>query len=176
MHKPKNENLNKERKMKKLLLIGALMLVSSFATNVFASDYCAKSGGDFCISTETAYDMVVNEDAILLDVRTPEEWKYVGVPGPSKAGEGTELIDKVEFINFKEDSFLKDVNEVFEDNPDVTIVTMCRSGGRSYYAAQAMIAEGYNVYSMTDGFEGDKDYRGYRVVNGWKVLGYSYKY
>lgn len=59
---------------------------------------------------------------------------------------------------------------------------MCRSGSRSAKAANLLDQMGYkNVYTILDGFEGDKaksgPNKGHRVVNGWKnsPLPWSYK-
>ena len=63
------------------------------------------------------------------------------------------------------------------------IVLMCRSGSRSAKAANLLHQAGYeNVYSVVEGFEGDKakegKFKGQRVVNGWKNsdLPWTYKH
>jgi rhodanese-related sulfurtransferase len=60
---------------------------------------------------------------------------------------------------------------------------MCRSGGRSAYAVNLLAKTGFkNVYSIVDGFEGDKldiegsYYKGKRLVNGWKNSGAPWTY
>jgi rhodanese-related sulfurtransferase len=67
-------------------------------------------------------------------------------------------------------------------NKESKIVVMCRSGSRSAKAAKLLGEAGYkNVYTVVDGFEGDKakdgTHKGQRVVNGWKNanLPWSYK-
>ena len=163
--------------MKKLLSIGVVIFVMAAFSSALASDYCASQnlGEEFCITTKDAQKMLladqenVEPTVILLDVRTPEEWKWVGYPAKNKLGEGEELDGRVIKIDFKGETFLTDAIVAFVDMPaDTTIITMCRSGKRSYYAAQALIAEGFDVYSMSDGMEGDKNEEGYRLVNGWK--------
>ena len=164
--------------MKKLVSIGALLFVLS-AGNAMAKNKCVDEE-DFCISVDDSYNMIVNEGAILVDVRTPEEWNYLGIPGENKIGEGAELGDvlTVDWLE-GERSFLNDLKEDLENlemEDGAMLIMMCRSGSRSYSAAKFLINLGYDAYSMIDGFEGDKDIRGYRVVNGWKVLGYPYHY
>ncbi|MDH5407116.1 MAG: rhodanese-like domain-containing protein [Gammaproteobacteria bacterium] len=63
-----------------------------------------------------------------------------------------------------------------------TIVLMCRSGKRSTKAANVLASLGYTrVYSVIDGYEGDKakqgPMKGQRIVNGWKNnrLPWTYK-
>jgi rhodanese-related sulfurtransferase len=54
---------------------------------------------------------------------------------------------------------------------------MCRSGGRSAAAANALAKAGYtNVWSLVEGFEGDKDAAGKRTANGWRNAGLPWDY
>lgn len=170
--------------MKKLLSIGVVIFVMAAFSSALASDYCATQnlGEEFCITTKVAQKMLVADQenveptVFLLDVRTPEEWKWVGYPGKNKMGEGEELDGRVVKIDWKDpDNFMPAVKAEFGNMPaDTTIITMCRSGKRSYYAAQALIDAGYTAYSMSDGFEGDKNEEGYRLVNGWKNANKKY--
>ncbi len=164
--------------MKKVVSIGTVLLLLGLSNHAMASDQCAKAGlgEDFCISTNDAYQMILDDQdnaepqVFILDVRTPEEWKYIGYPGVNGIGEGTELTGRVIKIDYLDDgglSFLSDVNEEFEEIPHTTIITMCRSGKRSYNAAKDLLAAGYTVYSMNVGFEGDNVASKYSVVIVW---------
>jgi rhodanese-related sulfurtransferase len=55
---------------------------------------------------------------------------------------------------------------------------MCRSGSRSADAVDALTEAGIDVtlYSMVDGFEGDKNDNGVRDVNGWRIAGLPWTY
>ena len=58
-------------------------------------------------------------------------------------------------------------------NKNDKVFVMCRSGGRSAKAADALTAAGFTqVYSIIDGYEGDTvqsgDQKGKRTLNGWK--------
>jgi rhodanese-related sulfurtransferase len=139
------------------------------------------------VTPAEAYDMVdSDENAYILDCRTEAEWRYVGYPGENKIGEGASLEGRVVNISSKiwkkknfifNPSFIKDVQEIFEDKENVVLITMCRSGKRSVDSAIALEDAGYaNVYNMVTGFEGSKDMYGYRTVNGWKVDGLPYTY
>jgi len=142
-----------------------------------------------------AYDNVSPTDAYMLatadpnvyilDVRTLDEWKWVGHPGQNKLGEGADLNGKVINIAYQIDykgafivnpSFVTDVQEAFPNPADVTLITMCRSGSRSVKAALALEAVGYRTANMLTGFEGGSDAAGYRTKNGWKVDGMPYTY
>lgn len=130
------------------------------------------------IAPEVAYiDATTDPNTFILDVRTIAEWKWVGHPGKNGLGEGVALEGKVINVSFKietigglvtNEHFLSEVNELFEDNPNVTLITMCMTGGRG--AAAAAILEnqgGYNVKNMAYGFQGPADSRGYRTLFGW---------
>lgn len=61
------------------------------------------------------------------------------------------------------------------------IILLCRSGNRTSTAATLLQKAGFQeVYSVVDGFEGDKakdgDVKGKRVVNGWKNAGLPWSY
>ena len=70
-------------------------------------------------------------------------------------------------------------NNVFADelqeavDKDLTIVFMCRTGGRSHNAAVVAQKLGYNkVYNMLEGFEGEANSLHQRTqINGWKHAG-----
>jgi rhodanese-related sulfurtransferase len=166
--------------MKKLLCISFIIFLAMpcLVTTAYAYDD---------VTPAAAYDMVAyGENVYILDCRTEAEWRYVGYPGENKIGEGDLLEGKVLNISYKiwkkknfivNPSFIKDVEEIFEDKENVVLITMCRSGKRSVDSAIALEEAGYaNVYNMVTGFEGGKDMYGYRTVNGWKVDGLPYAY
>jgi len=159
--------------MKKQITKTLLLALLVFTGNAFAYDD---------VEPIEAYEMVVNNDDVyILDVRTAEEWNWVGHPGENKLGEGAELDGHVLNVSYmiyhdgyhKGDvlivnrKFVKHVEKLLGD--EAVIITMCRSGGRSVSAAIALEKAGFtNVYNMLTGFEGDTDAAGYRTVNGWK--------
>jgi len=64
---------------------------------------------------------------------------------------------------------------------DSSIILLCRSGKRSAKAANLLSSVGYSkVYTVVDGFEGDKGKlgknKGKRGVNGWKNAGLPWTY
>lgn len=137
------------------------------------------------ITPAEAYNMAMNyPDVYIVDVRTDAEWQWVGHPGANLLNEGEGLDDKVANVSFKiykknnfitNPSFLSDMNDIFPDKANVKLITMCRSGVRSEAAASALEGADYaNVFNMVTGFEGGKDYYGYRTLNGWKVDGLPY--
>ena len=60
---------------------------------------------------------------------------------------------------------------------ETPILFLCRSGGRSARAAQTALSAGFRkVFNVSEGFEGKKDEKGHRTVNGWKNAGLPYTY
>ena len=166
--------------MKRIALSLTIIAVLSFIVTTSVSAF------DDVTPTE-AYNMVLNDThTYILDVRTLEEWQWVGHPGKNRLEEGAELDGKVVNIAVKitnknefieNPSFLNEVNEIFSEVKDeVTFITMCRSGKRSQRAAELLELEGYTAFNMVTGFEGGKDERGYRTVNGWREDGLPYSY
>ncbi len=165
--------------MKRQIIALVMSALMAFAWNAFAYDDVTPS--------ETAE--MVADGAFILDVRTPQEWNWVGHPGKNKLGEGVYLEGHVLNVAYEvyhegysngdvlivNSQFVKDVERLL--NKDVFIITMCRSGVRSVRAALALEAAGFtNVYNMLTGFEGGTDSSGYRTKNGWKVDGLPYNY
>lgn len=114
----------------------------------------------------------------IVDVRTPEEYDFVGHPAmapniPSMLWAGKFDAQKKAFPLAENPRFVELMKQRFK--PGDAIVLMCRSGHRSAAAAKKLIEAGFtNVYSMVDGFEGDSvsdkaspDF-GKRVLNGWR--------
>jgi rhodanese-related sulfurtransferase len=143
--------------------------------------------GLYVTATE-AYEMWKSSpDKIkILDVRTPDEYIFIGhaamawnVPIALQTYEWD--ADKKQFKMNPNPDFLDGVKAIA--GPTETLMVMCRSGGRSAMAVNALAKAGYtNVYNITDGMEGDvvKDPGsanvGKRVVNGWKNSGLPWTY
>ena len=126
------------------------------------------------------------EKVMILDVRTPEEFLFVGHPTMAwKIPVAIQIYEwdaeKKQFPMKPLMDFAARVGQVA--NPDDTIMAMCRSGGRSAIAANFLAGAGFkNVYNITDGMEGDavedpnSVFVGQRLVNGWKNSGCPWTY
>jgi rhodanese-related sulfurtransferase len=126
------------------------------------------------------------ERVTIIDVRTPEEFLFVGHPAMAWkipiASQSYEWDDgKKEFPMKLLPDFASRVKEVAK--PGDTILVMCRSGGRSALAANLLAKAGFeHVYNIIDGMEGDavKDpeslFQGQRLRNGWKNSGCPWTY
>lgn len=115
--------------------------------------------------------------AVLIDVRTRAEWSYVGVPELSSTGKQPILIEWQTFPDNRVDpGFVERLSETLEAagvSNQAELFFICRSGGRSRMAAQAMAAAGYAACrNVADGFEGPLDASRHRgQTAGWKAAG-----
>jgi rhodanese-related sulfurtransferase len=103
--------------------------------------------------------------AKLIDVRTTEELTLIGrVPGAAE-------IPWRLFHDWESNPhFLRDIRKTFL--PGDMILLLCRSGVRSREAAELLVSEGFShCFNVLEGFEGDKNEAGQRVIAGWKVRG-----
>jgi rhodanese-related sulfurtransferase len=113
-----------------------------------------------------AWALVQAGAAVLVDVRSAEERKFVGqVPGVAHVAwaSGTSLTRNPRFVRELE-------AKVRKDEP---VLLLCRSGKRSALAAEAATKAGFaNVFNVLEGFEGelnDAQQRG--SGDGWRFRG-----
>jgi len=143
--------------------------------------------GKYCTSLE-AYLMWRSKpkEVTILDVRTPEEYSFVGHADMA-------VNVPVSLFNTKFDPEKKaygmDANPEFVAQVSKrlgksdTILVMCRSGQRAATAVNMLAKEGFtNVYNIVDSFEGDmvtdaeSVFNGKRMKNGWKNYGLPWTY
>ena len=110
-----------------------------------------------------------NPDAVLIDVRTSAEHKYVGFP------ENSILIPWFDEPDLNSDpsAFCKAVNNQLSDRSDILgteLILICRSGFRSNEALKCLQSNGFTCVShVASGFEGDLDENDHRGnLNGWR--------
>ena len=143
------------------------------STTTDPSSSASTYAGD--LTPAQAWDLLTGDErAVLVDVRTAAEWRFVGVPDVAPLGRETAL---VEWINYPNGI----VNPRFLDQLAAAglaagdgrpVVFLCRSGARSISAAQAATAAGLGpAYNVLDGFEGAVDDAGHRGGSGWRAVG-----
>jgi rhodanese-related sulfurtransferase len=115
--------------------------------------------------------------AQLVDVRTDAEWNFVGLPDLSSAGKQVVAIQWQVYPTMAVNAAFGDQLKEAGFTPDHHIYFICRSGQRSYAAAQAAQAEGFpHVFNVADGFEGGVDQQGHRgKTAGWKANGLPWR-
>ncbi len=131
------------------------------------------------ITPEEAREMMLdNPQAVLVDVRTEAEWRFVGVPDTSETGREPVF---VEWVNYPEGArnanFVEQLTEAgIGQETGAPVIFLCRSGQRSIGAAIAATAAGMRpAYNVLDGFEGGTDQEGHRGVQGWKAAGLPWR-
>jgi rhodanese-related sulfurtransferase len=129
------------------------------------------------ISPEEAWKLLSdNPEAVLVDVRTNAEWRFVGVPDLSSLGRDVVYVQWSGVDGSRNGRFVDELVDAGVTPGDRPVVFLCRSGNRSIGAAEAAtdagIAPSYNVL---DGFEGNLDESGHRGSTGWKAIGLPWK-
>ena len=118
------------------------------------------------ITPEEAWELLNTHGAVLVDVRSPEELKFVGrvpdsLPIPWASGLRLE----------RNATFLPELQEAVD--PAQVVLFLCRSGKRSVFAAIAATDAGFgHAFNILEGFEGDPDDQQQRGhLNGWRFHG-----
>jgi rhodanese-related sulfurtransferase len=128
-----------------------------------AKEGLAYAGG---VTPSDAWALFSQRNAVLVDVRTAEERKFVGyVPESVHVpwATGTSLTRNPRFVRELE----------AKTGKDAVVLLLCRSGNRSALAAEAAAKAGFShVFNVQEGFEGtldDAQHRGGQ--NGWRFHG-----
>lgn len=143
--------------------------------------------GLYATAAEVHAKWVAAPDSVrIVDVRTPGEYVFVGHAPTAvnipirffKEAVDPQTVKPVMPLN---ERFVEEVKARFKETD--TLFVMCRSGGRSAFAVNALAKAGFrNAYNVVDGFEGDKlndpdsDNNGKRIVNGWRNAGAPWTY
>ncbi|MGI5222576.1 rhodanese-like domain-containing protein [Nocardia sp. CA-290969] len=130
------------------------------------------------IGPQQAWELLAdNPDAVLVDVRTEAEWKFVGVPDTSSVAKPTLLVEWVDATGARNTGFLDQLRTALGDRPaDAPVLFLCRSGQRSAHAADAATAAGIApAYNVAEGFEGPLDEFGHRGGAGWRAHGLPWR-
>jgi rhodanese-related sulfurtransferase len=91
------------------------------------------------ISPEEALKRAHDGQTVLVDVRTPEEWRETGVAPGAKA------------LDMANPSFAADLKTVIDANPGKPLTFICRSGRRSSVVAGQMEAAGMSHIANVEG-------------------------
>lgn len=119
---------NKNLKVRSLLLLGIVSFILSMLTG------CGSADPAVDVSVDEALRLWQNKEAILIDVRTPAEYRDGHIPGVA---------------NIPLDELEKRVGEVPKDKK---VVLICRTGNRSAQGTKLLRSKGFsNVYNSTSG-------------------------
>ena len=122
------------------------------------------------VPPDEAWALVQAGQAVLVDVRSGEELKFVGqVPGSVHVpwATGTALTRNPRFVRELEARLAK------QGGKEAVALLLCRSGKRSVLAAEAAAAAGFmHMFNVLEGFEGELDARQQRgKQDGWRLRG-----
>lgn len=122
------------------------------------------------VTPPAAWALVQKGQAVLVDVRSGEERKFVGhVPDSLHVAwaTGTALTRNPRFVRELEARLAK------EGGKEAVALLLCRSGKRSALAAEAAAKAGFtNVFNVLEGFEGEIDAQQHRGgSDGWRFHG-----
>ena len=175
-----------------LVLIVSLSLMPTYAAEKPKSLKKQTLAANY-LTAQEAYDLKNKQgnNLLFVDIRTPSEWVFVGTPKNLDINIPFLTLDykqwdekRSSFKKVPNTQFLSGFNSIIKSrnlSKDSSIVLLCRSGKRSAKAANLLTSSGYSkVYTIVDGFEGDKvklgDNKGKRQVNGWKNAGLPWTY
>jgi rhodanese-related sulfurtransferase len=119
------------------------------------------------VPPQLAWQLFSAGEALLVDVRSGEERKFVGhVPNSLHVAwaTGTALTRNPRFVREL---------EARVGGKEAVVLLLCRSGKRSALAAEAAAKAGFSqVYNVLEGFEGEIDALQHRgVADGWRFRG-----
>lgn len=136
------------------------------------------------ITPVEAFDLLQKDPhSVLVDVRTAEEFNFVGTADAAAFANRMILLPWQTLPGMQinpnfEDQLAAETAKLFGDKAEeAKIIFMCRSGARSQQAATQALILGYqNCYNLTGGFEGDVNSEGHRgKVNGWKASSLAWR-
>ena len=121
------------------------------------------------LTPEEAWALYKSGEIDIVDTRTLAERDLVGyVPG-SVAIEWYDYPAKK-----RNEHFLDELRKKIE--PERPVAFLCRSGVRSHHAAALAATGGYSAaFNILDGFEGERDDHGQRILAGWRVRGLPWR-
>lgn len=170
-------------------ILAVLIATGASAMDV-PEDKATKAG--LYLTTADAPAMLEDPSVILIDIRSRGEVAFLGIASRANAHIPYMVMPMVPEYSEEAKGYKLEINPDFPMafkayavehgiGPNTPIVLMCRSGTRSAKAANLLTDMGYaRVYSLVDGYEGDKagdgPHRGQRVVNGWKNAGLEWSY
>jgi rhodanese-related sulfurtransferase len=128
------------------------------------------------VSPKEAMQLITDQPkSLLVDVRSHMEFLFIGHP---VGAVHIPWIDEPDWdVN---PHFVRDIRQLIlggladdGSGSQVPVILICRSGKRSYEAAQLLIKEGFkNVYNILEGFEGELDEHHHRsTLGGWRYEG-----
>ncbi len=115
------------------------MRLSAFLVSllIFSNMAIAQPGK---ISVEEAYSRSLANEVLLIDIRTPQEWRQSGAPASAY------------LLDMRSKSFVRELQVLMASHPEKPIALICATGGRSGYLSKRL--EEFGVSGVIDVSEG----------------------
>lgn len=111
----------------------------------------SNSGAELPVKTEgvmdapTAFEKAKKGELVLLDIRSPQEWK------------GTGTGEYAERVSMHQKGFLSKLNALIDNDKSRPIALICATGGRSNFIQGELVKRGYtNVIDVAEGMLGSR--------------------
>jgi len=102
------------------------------------------------LQAQEAFDAAQSGEIILVDIRTPEEWRE------TRVGEGAIGLD------MRTEEFVNSLVTLRKANPDTPIALICRTGARSAYVTAALAGQGFpGLMDVPEGMVGGRNGQGW---------------
>ncbi|MEI7606066.1 MAG: rhodanese-like domain-containing protein [Rhodospirillaceae bacterium] len=122
-------------------------ILSGLLTLVVGAFSFHATAADGLIAADEAYAAAKRGELLIIDVRTPSEWRDTGIP------EGAKTADFNSPLGLK--AFIDAVTEAVASDKARPIAVICRSGNRSTRAKIALEANGFtHVLNIREGMSG----------------------
>lgn len=106
------------------------------------------------MTPDEAYQRALAGEIVLIDIRTPGEWAQTGLP------------DVALKADMSVASFIPTILNIRDQNPDIPLAMICRTGNRSGYVTGELFKAGMtNVIDVVEGMAGSG------VGPGWVTRG-----
>lgn len=144
------------------------------------------------VTSANVGEMLKSSEVRLIDIRSRAEVSFLGLPERANKHIPYMVMPMMPEFDEAKGTYKLEINPDFPSDfqnyaetsgitADTPIILMCRSGSRSARASDLLFKLGYrNVYSLVDGYEGDKakegPHKGHRVKNGWRNAGLAWSY
>jgi len=116
------------------------------------------SSGVANLGVSEAHELAMRGEIILIDVRTPQEWKNTGIGASARA------------VSMHLPGFFKKIGAIVHGNKSQPIALICASGARSSRMQTMLHKRGYtNIISVTGGMLGSS------AAPGWLNTGLPVK-
>ena len=133
--------------------VGRRVILSAIAGLAFAlaiapQQLVAGDGDPKVLSTPQAHDRAAAGELLIIDVRSPAEWRETGVP----AGARTVTIPNRDGIA----AFAAELREAIGEDRERPVAVICASGVRSTAAFNLLQNQGYqNIFNLREGMLGN---------------------